>query len=182
MSKPEKTFDQMNATERTKLLGFRSYSEKEKKQRQKDFQRRGSELTLKFLHELMLNENLVISRDLSDAEKEATYMTALNTTYDFAFKNDYTTYDLESVTRNLQDLAVMTERMANYANGEHAKLSFALTGENKFEYASIKKMANITQTALDVFPREEIIEDDEITEPAAEDIATEDIVTPLPTE
>lgn len=170
----EKTFDQMNATERTKFLGFRSYSEKEKKLRQKEFIKKGSELTVMFLKAILAKENVVISRDMSDQEKDAMYKDVINETYDFAFNNGYTTYDLESVTRNLQDLAVMTERMANFANGEHAKLSFALTGENKFEFAPMKTMANITKTALEVFPREEIVEDDEITEPAQEDIAKEE--------
>lgn len=172
--KPEKTFDQMNATERTKFLGFRSYSEKEKKQREREFKKRGSDLTIKFLQTLMAQENLVISRDMSPQEKEAMYKKTVTDTYDYAFENGYSTYDLESVARNLQDLAVISERMANYANGEHVKLAYALTGENKFEYVPVKTMTNLTQTALDVFPRETIIEDDEITEPAKEDVIPEE--------
>ena len=168
MSDTQKTFDQMNATEKTKFLGFRSYSQKETKEREKAFKKRSSDLTIYFLKELLDQEDLMISRDLSDQDKEKFYAKAVNKTYDYALQNDYCLYDLESVVKSIQDLAVFSERMANFANGEYYKLSYALTGENKFEYASMRKLMDITKVAMEVFPKAEIIED-KITDPAPED-------------
>ena len=76
----------------------------------------------------------MISRDLSEQQKEKFYTKAVNETFDYALNNNYTMYDLESVSRNLQDLGTVTERMANFASGEFFKLAYSLTGENKFEY------------------------------------------------
>lgn len=168
MSTQEKTFDQMNAKEKTKFLGFRSYSQRETKEREKLFKQKCSDLTIYFLKTLLEQPELVISKDLSEQDKEKFYAAAVNKTYDYALQNDYSLYDLESVVRTIQDLSVFAERMANFANGEYYKLSYSLTGENKFEYASMKKIADITKVANDVFVKEDPIED-EITDPAQED-------------
>ena len=63
---PQKPFDQMNAREKTEFLGFRSYSEREQREREKMFTQRASELTVYFLKTLLSQEELMISRDLSD--------------------------------------------------------------------------------------------------------------------
>ena len=156
----EKTFDQMNATEKTAFLGFRSYSQKEQKIREKETIKRGSELTVVFLQELLKKEDVVISKYLTEEQREANYKTAINTVYDYAFNNGYSLSDLESVEKNLVDLAIFTQRLSNYASGEYFKLAYAITGENKFEYASLKKIADITAVAKDTFPKDAIIEDD----------------------
>lgn len=164
MNTQEKPFDQMNAGEKTKFLGFRSYSQRETKEREKMFKQRCSELTIHFLKTLLEQPDLMVSKDLGEQDKDKFYSVAVNKTYDYALQNEYSLYDLESVARTLQDLAVYAERMANYANGEYYKLSYALTGENKFEYAPMKKIADITKVANDVFEKETPVEDDVVEE------------------
>jgi len=170
----QKPFDQMNATEKTKFLGFRSYSQRETKERERMFKEKASELTVFFLKTLLEKEDVKISRDLSDEEKQKNYSDAVNKTYEYALQGNFSLYDLEGVARTIQDLSVFAERMANYAQGEYYKLSYALTGENKFEYVSMKKLMDITKVASDVFPKPSILEDDEVTEPAKEDVIPEE--------
>lgn len=165
----------MNAREKTEYLGFRSYSERENKEREKMFTRKMSELTVFFLQSLLNQEELMIARDLTDIQKEKYYSKAINETYDYALKNDYSLYDLEAVARTLQDLGTMAERMSNFASGEFFKLTYALTGENKFEMVSLKKIADITASAKAVFKHEEAPEEDgTVLEQPVED-------TPAPT-
>lgn len=156
----EKTFDQMNATEKTAFLGFRSYSQKEQKQRERDAIRRGSELTIKFMTDLLAVPDLVVSKYSNEETKEKNYKEVITGLYNFAFNNGYSLSDLESVEHNLMDLAIFSQRLTNYANGEYFKLAYSITGENKFEYASLKKLANITEVARDVFPKDAIVEDE----------------------
>jgi hypothetical protein len=155
----QKTFDQMNAREKTEFLGFRSYSEREQKIREKMFTQRGSDLTIHFLKTLLAQEELMIARDLSEQQREKYYVEIINNMYDYAVNNDYTMYDLESVARNLQDLGTQAERMLNFAVGEPWKLSYALTGENKLEYVPLKKIMDLTKVAKDVFPKDAIVDD-----------------------
>lgn len=168
----EKTFDQMNATEKTKHLGFRSYSQREIKERERAFKERASDLTIFFLKALLDQEGVMIANTLSDQEKEKFYTVAVNKTYDYALSKGYSLYNLESVVKTLQDLAVYSERMANYAQGEYFKLSYALTGENKFEYVSMQKLEDIRKVASEVFPKGEILEDEEPVDSEAKDEVT----------
>lgn len=156
----KKEFSQMNAREKTEFLGFRSYSEREQKEREKAFTSRASELTVFFLKTLLAQEELMISRDLSDQQKEKYYTKAVNDTYEYALNNNFSMYDLESVSRSIQDLGAVTERMANFASGEFFKLSYSLTGENKFEYVPLKKIMDITKVAKDVFPKDAIVDEE----------------------
>ena len=149
----------MNAREKTEFLGFRSYSPREQKEREREFTQRGSELVIFFLKKLFEQEEIMISRDLSEQQKEKFYTKAVNETFDYALNNNYTMYDLESVSRNLQDLGTVTERMANFASGEFFKLAYSLTGENKFEYVPLKKIMDITKVAKEVFPKDAIVDD-----------------------
>ena len=158
----KKTFDQMNAREKTEFLGFRSYSPREQKEREKNFTSRGSELTVLFLKTLLDQEDLMISRDLTDQQKEKYYTEAINKTFDYALNNGYSMYDLESVVRNIQDLGTVTERMSNFASGEFFKLAYSLTGENKFEYVPLKKIIDLTKVAKEVFPKDTIIDDEPV--------------------
>jgi len=156
---PQKPFDQMNAREKTEFLGFRSYSEREQKEREKMFTQRGSELTVLFLKKLLEQEDIMISRDLTEQQTEKYYVATINNLYDYAVNNGYTMYDLESVARNLQDLGTHAEHMLNFAVGEPWKLSYALTGENKLEYVPLKRIMDITKVAKDVFPKDAIVDD-----------------------
>lgn len=155
----KKTFDQMNAREKTEFLGFRSYSAREQKERERAFTERGSNLTVFFLKALLSQEDVMVSRDLNEQQKEKFYTKAVNETFDYALNNGYTMYDLESVSRNIQDLGTITERMANFASGEFFKLAYSLTGENKFEYVPLKKIIDLTKVAKDVFPKDAIVDE-----------------------
>jgi hypothetical protein len=156
---PHKPFDQMNAREKTEFLGFRSYSPREQKEREKNFINKGSELTVLFLKTLLEQPELLISRDLTDQQKEKYYIEAVNNTFDYALNNGFSMYDLESVSRSIQDLGAVTERMANFASGEFFKLAYSLTGENKFEYVPLKKIMDLTRVAKDVFPKDAIVDE-----------------------
>lgn len=149
----------MNAREKTEFLGFRSYSEREQREREKNFTTRASELTVFFLKTLLAQEEVMISRDLTDQQKEKYYTKAVNDTYDYALNNNFTMYDLESVSRSIQDLGATAERMANFASGEFFKLAYSLTGENKFEYVPLKKIMDITKVSKEVFPKDAIPDD-----------------------
>lgn len=145
----------MNAREKTKVLGFRSYSKREQKERERAMTDRASTLTVYMLQRLLAQEGVRVSRDLSDQEKDKFYTTPINETYDYAYNNGYSLYDLESVMRGIQDFATHLERMANFANGEMWKLSFAMTGENKFEYVPLKKISDLTTALKETFKHED---------------------------
>ena len=172
---PNKPFDQMNATEKTKVLGFRSYSERELKLREKKFAKDGSDLTVFFLRKLLSNPDVAVDRTMNDVDKQKMYQDAINDTYNYAFENGYSLTNVEAVARNIQDLGAIAERMANFANGEYLKLSYALTGENKFEMAPLSKIESLRKVASEVFPKEEIVEDEVVEEvaPVVEGAPTE---------
>lgn len=168
----------MNAREKTEFLGFRSYSEREQREREKIFTQKASELTIYFLKTLLAQEELMISRDLTEKQKEQYYTKAVNETFDYALNNGFTMYDLESVSRGIQDLGAVTERMANFASGEFFKLAYSLTGENKFEYVPLKRIMDITKVAKDVFPKDAIV-DDVVEELKTVDSAELDKLNPI---
>ena len=93
----EKKFDQMNATEKTAFLGFRSYSQKEQKQRERDAIRRGSELTIKFMTDLLAVPDLVVSKYSNEDTKEKNYKEVINILYNFAFNNGYRDHGYSSI-------------------------------------------------------------------------------------
>ena len=169
-------YEAMNAKEKTAYIGFKVFSDREIKDRTKAAEKRRHELTAKFLTMLLANPDAKFCKELKDSEHEAMYKNVLNTFYDEAVKEGYTTKDLEEVMNIIISLAYEYKRVLLEPQTESMRLTFALTGENSIGDVPLREVIAITKIAKDIKPVEASEYDNEPSQGQMTDEGIKDVI------
>lgn len=152
MSESKIPYEAMNASEKTRYIGFKIYSDRELKDRQKKAIVRRTAATKKFLEKVLSNPELELGSHLDGNKLEAMYKDAINSFYDEGVHDGLTTNDLEGVMNNIISIAYMFKRTMNEAATEAMRLTYALTGENAVADVPLKEVLQITKIASEMRP------------------------------
>jgi hypothetical protein len=152
MSESKIPYDAMNASEKTKYIGFKIFSDRELKDRQKKAIARRTAATKKFLEMVLSNPELELGSHLDGQKLEAMYKDAINNFFDQGVHEGLTTNDLEGVMNNIISIAYMFKRTMNEAATEAMRLNYALTGENAIADVPLKEIMQITKVAAEMRP------------------------------
>lgn len=161
MSESQIPYEAMNASEKTKYIGFKIFSDRELKDRQKKAIARRTAATKKFLEKVLANPDLELGSHLDGNKLEAMYKDAINTFFDEGVQEGLTTNDLEGVMNNIISIAYMFKRTMNEAATEAMRLNYALTGENHVADVPLKEVMAITKLASEMRPKAPTEYDDE---------------------
>ncbi len=167
----------MNASEKTKFIGFKVFSDREAKDREKKAVARRSDATKQFLTDLLANPNVAFGAKMSEQELEVVYKDVLNNFYDNAVKGGISTKDLEEVMNNIIAIAYMFKRVLLEPQTESMRLTYALTGENSIADVPIREVIAITKIAAEMRPVEPTEYDNEPSQGDTVDQGIKDVVT-----
>ncbi len=170
-------YEAMNASEKTKYIGFKVFSDREMKDRTKKADARRSDATKKFLTDLLANPNVAFGSKMSEQEIEVVYKDVLNNFYDQAVKDGITTKDLEEVMNNLIAIAYVFKRVLLEPQTESMRLTFALTGENSIGDVPIREVIAISKVAAEMRPIQPSEYDGEPSQGQMADEGIKDVVT-----
>lgn len=166
----------MNASEKTKFIGFKVFSDREMKDRTKKADKRRSDATKQFLTDLLANPNVAFGSKMSESEIEVVYKDVLNNFYDNAVKGGISTKDLEEVMNNIIAIAYVFKRVLLEPQTESMRLTFALTGENSIGDVPIKEVIAISKIAAEMRPIEPSEYDGEPSQGQVADEGIKDVI------
>lgn len=169
-------YEAMNATEKTKFIGFKIFSDREMKDRTKKADKRRSDATKKFLTDLLANPNVAFGAKMSEAEIEVVYKDVINNFYDQGVKDGLSTKDFEEVMNNLIAIAYVFKRVLNEPQTESMRLTFALTGENSIGDVPVREILAITKIASEMRPVEPSEYDNEPSQGQMTDEGIKDVL------
>lgn len=138
-------FEALSPEEKSKVSGFKHYSEEQIAEKAKKSEEVVTTLFKKFFQDLISQENLVIGHLKSDDEKESSVSPAMNNLYQNAIDIGATFEDVDAVQRALFSLAKLLDRLRNTYQFDVQRLSYQLTGENYPDALPIKTILNITK-------------------------------------
>jgi hypothetical protein len=156
-----KEYQNMNASEKTKFMGFKHYSEKELNQLQLDNEKRRVSLFRHLLEELLAIKNLRLGKHLSDVELSDTFSKMINDFYYWTVDNGYTGEDLKSVVDNLVWIQQLVERSHRQVGIEETKFNYAITGENDLGNLPIKQLMALAELGMGTRPDEPVVDEDQ---------------------
>jgi len=176
MSTDGKPYSAMNAKEKTEYLGFKMFSDRELKDRQKAAVSRRTEGVKKFVGDVLSSPQLELGKHMDEAGLEPIFKDAVNNFYTYAVQNNLSIGDLDAIFDDIVQIAYMFARVKNEASSEVMRLSYALTGENALVDVPLNSILKITETVKSVAPRNTTTEYD--NEPSLSQ--TEDTVVDVP--
>lgn len=166
----QKSYNNMNASEKTRALGFKHYSERELNERAKASEARGTELFKELFKRILAIPELRLSKHLSEKDQETIFASPINDFYQFVTENGYTANDLKNLTENIIAFAYVVKRMENQHNVEATRFNYGFTGENDLGDVAISRLIKLSEAALSTRPDEPVVEDepDEAIDPQPE--------------
>ena len=169
----KKSYNSMNASEKTAYLGVKIFSDREIAARQRDAMARRVPAGKKLLEAIIANPNFTFGKHLSEQQLEPAFKDAINEWYDWALKEaGLTPADLTSVIDGIIQIAYMLKRTENEANLEVQRFNFAVTGENELGNVPLRDMAKIAQLFNE--KKENDVIDDTPDEVVADEVLKDD--------
>lgn len=142
-------FEALSSEEKSKISGFKHYSEEEILEKTKKSDEIVAVLFRKFFEDLLANEAIVIGHLKTDEEKESTLTAPLNNLYQNAIDMEATMEDVEAVQRAMFSLAKYIDRVKTTYSHDLSKLMFAMVGENYPDAVPLKTLINLTKAFKD---------------------------------
>lgn len=155
MSK-NKAYSAMNATEKTKYIGFKIFSERELNDRQKKAVTRRVSGFRKFMGDIVALPHLELGKHMDENALGKVFQEPINNFYDYATKSGLSPNDLEAIMDDIIQCAFMFKRTMNEASTEQMRFTYAFTGENQLGDVSLKDLATFTAAAKENFKRDEL--------------------------
>lgn len=161
MSDKNKEYQKMNASEKTKYLGFKHFSDSELKAREKASEVRRVALFQQILEVFVAVPNKRVGRNVSEQELQAIYADPINNFYQWAVDNGYTGKDLKATVDNVIMISALLNRAFNQSVIEETCFHYAFTGENDLGDVPIKDLMNLAKMGMETRPDEPVIIDEE---------------------
>lgn len=152
MSASQIPYEAMNASEKTKYIGFKIFSDRELKDRQKVAVARRQTAVVVFLTSLIGNPDFAVGKHLTDEQLDKSFREPINNFYQYAIDNSLSRADLEAIMDDIIQIAYMFKRTHNEADTDLMRLSFALTGENNLADVTMKEVMQLTEVMKELKP------------------------------
>lgn len=156
----KKPYSAMNASEKTKHLGFKHFSDKELNQRQKDAEARRIVLFRKILGDFLALPTLRLGKHVTEEQFKEVYQDTINNFYQWAIDEGYTGNDLKATVDNIIMISAFVNRAVNQINVEETCFNYAFTGENNLSDLPLKKLIAMSAMGMETRPDEPVIEDE----------------------
>lgn len=145
-------YEAMNASEKTKYIGFKIFSDRELKDRQKAAVARRTEGFKVFMQSVLAQPELELGKHLDEKGLEKSFREPVNNFYQYAVDNGLSRADLEGIMDDIIQCAFMFKRTMNEADTDIMRLSFAFTGENATADVPLKKVMQLTEVMKEANP------------------------------